>query len=189
MAPGLAIVAATTTITRQRADHVQVHFGIGTDGRLLAASAVGKGNAVAKDIRLAEMLIARFAIPTQRSSPIRKLTSKHSLSNSLIRIGHTRSAASICGTLLCAARSHCEFGLESYGRAVSGVILTGQMGRWVARAAATLINVLDPEVLLLGGYLECSNNGSSQVIEPGFEAAVFAPRNRLAVTGDPRCSA
>jgi 3-phenylpropionate/trans-cinnamate dioxygenase ferredoxin reductase subunit len=33
------------------------------DGTLLAASGVGRGDAVAKDIRLAEMLIARRASP------------------------------------------------------------------------------------------------------------------------------
>ena len=38
-------------------------FHLGPDGRLLAASGIGTGNAVAKDIRLAEMLIARSAHP------------------------------------------------------------------------------------------------------------------------------
>jgi 3-phenylpropionate/trans-cinnamate dioxygenase ferredoxin reductase subunit len=40
-----------------------VLFHLGPDGRLLAASGIGAGNAVAKDIRLAEMLIARRAHP------------------------------------------------------------------------------------------------------------------------------
>ena len=38
-------------------------FHLAPDGRLLAASGIGKGNAVARDIRLAEMLIAKRARP------------------------------------------------------------------------------------------------------------------------------
>jgi 3-phenylpropionate/trans-cinnamate dioxygenase ferredoxin reductase subunit len=38
-------------------------FHLAPDGRLLAASGIGPGNAVARDIRLAEMLIARSARP------------------------------------------------------------------------------------------------------------------------------
>jgi 3-phenylpropionate/trans-cinnamate dioxygenase ferredoxin reductase subunit len=38
-------------------------FHLAPDGRLLAASGIGPGNAVARDIRLAEMLIARRATP------------------------------------------------------------------------------------------------------------------------------
>jgi 3-phenylpropionate/trans-cinnamate dioxygenase ferredoxin reductase subunit len=38
-------------------------FHIAADGRLLSASGIGPGNAVARDIRLAEMLIARQARP------------------------------------------------------------------------------------------------------------------------------
>ncbi|WAP66786.1 NAD(P)/FAD-dependent oxidoreductase [Jiella pelagia] len=38
-------------------------FHLAADGRLLAASGIGSGNAVAKDIRLSEMLIARRAAP------------------------------------------------------------------------------------------------------------------------------
>jgi 3-phenylpropionate/trans-cinnamate dioxygenase ferredoxin reductase component len=59
---GLPDAAATETV-RSRADGVEIRFGLDTDGRLLAASAVGPGNSVAKDIRLAEMLIARRAAP------------------------------------------------------------------------------------------------------------------------------
>ncbi len=50
-------------VVRTRPDGVDLRFGLGEDGRLLAASAVGVGDAVAKDIRLAEMLIARRATP------------------------------------------------------------------------------------------------------------------------------
>ena len=38
-------------------------FHLAADGRLLAASGIGQGNAVARDIRLAEMLIAKGARP------------------------------------------------------------------------------------------------------------------------------
>jgi 3-phenylpropionate/trans-cinnamate dioxygenase ferredoxin reductase subunit len=41
-----------------------VLFHLAADGRLVAASGIGIGGAVAKDIRLAEMLIARRATPT-----------------------------------------------------------------------------------------------------------------------------
>ncbi|TGB14755.1 ferredoxin reductase [Streptomyces sp. MZ04] len=55
--------AAVTETVRRRPDGVEVRYGIGADGRLLAASAVGPGNAVSKDIRLAETLISRRATP------------------------------------------------------------------------------------------------------------------------------
>ena len=46
-----------------RADGVEIWFGLADGGRLIAAAAAGPGNAVARDIRLAEMLIARRAVP------------------------------------------------------------------------------------------------------------------------------
>jgi 3-phenylpropionate/trans-cinnamate dioxygenase ferredoxin reductase subunit len=49
---------ATTVVTRERADGVVLHFGLDDRGRLVAASGVAEGTAVAKDIRLAELLIA-----------------------------------------------------------------------------------------------------------------------------------
>jgi 3-phenylpropionate/trans-cinnamate dioxygenase ferredoxin reductase subunit len=55
--------AATVEVLRRRPDGVEIRFGLGDDGRLLAASAIGVGNAVAKDIRLAELIIARRATP------------------------------------------------------------------------------------------------------------------------------
>lgn len=54
---------AATQIRRQAAADAFVLFHLAADGRLLAASGIGRGNAVAKDIRLAEMLIARRARP------------------------------------------------------------------------------------------------------------------------------
>ena len=50
-------------------------FHLADDGRLVAASGIGPGNAVARDIRLAEMLIGRRAYPPrdQLASPAVKL--------------------------------------------------------------------------------------------------------------------
>jgi 3-phenylpropionate/trans-cinnamate dioxygenase ferredoxin reductase component len=55
--------AADREVVRRRPDGVEIWFGLAADGRLVAAAGVGPGNAVAKDIKLAEMLIARRAIP------------------------------------------------------------------------------------------------------------------------------
>jgi 3-phenylpropionate/trans-cinnamate dioxygenase ferredoxin reductase subunit len=59
---GLAEGAATH-VRRELKDGAFVLFHLAPDGRLLAASGIGTGNAVAKDVRLAEMLIARHAAP------------------------------------------------------------------------------------------------------------------------------
>jgi 3-phenylpropionate/trans-cinnamate dioxygenase ferredoxin reductase subunit len=59
---GLADGAARH-VRRPLADGAFVIFHLAGDGRLLAASGIGRGNAVAKDIRLAEMMIARGAHP------------------------------------------------------------------------------------------------------------------------------
>jgi 3-phenylpropionate/trans-cinnamate dioxygenase ferredoxin reductase component len=55
--------AAHREVVRLRPDGVQIWFGLDASGRLVAAAAAGPGNTVAKDIKLAEMLIARRAIP------------------------------------------------------------------------------------------------------------------------------
>lgn len=55
--------AAATHITRPLSDDAFLQFHLAEDGRLLAASGIATGNAVAKDIRIAEMLIARGARP------------------------------------------------------------------------------------------------------------------------------
>ncbi len=52
-----------TTIRRDLDDGAFILFHLKHDGRLVAASGIGPGNAVARDIRLAEMLIARSAHP------------------------------------------------------------------------------------------------------------------------------
>ena len=48
---------------RDLGDGAFILFHLAPDGRLLAASGIGPGNAVARDIRLAEMLIAKGARP------------------------------------------------------------------------------------------------------------------------------
>jgi 3-phenylpropionate/trans-cinnamate dioxygenase ferredoxin reductase subunit len=52
-------------IRRDLGDGAMVLFHIDAVGRLVAASGLGRGNVIAKDIRLAEMLIAKRAIPDQ----------------------------------------------------------------------------------------------------------------------------
>ncbi|PZQ49916.1 MAG: ferredoxin reductase [Rhodovulum sulfidophilum] len=59
---GLAEGAATH-VRREGKDGAFLIFHLAPDGRLLAASGIGPGNAVAKEIRLAEMLIAKGAAP------------------------------------------------------------------------------------------------------------------------------
>ena len=50
-------------VRRDLGDGAFILFHLAPDGRLLAASGIGPGNAVARDIRLAEMLIAKGARP------------------------------------------------------------------------------------------------------------------------------
>ncbi len=52
-----------STVRRDLDDGAFILFHLAEDGRLVAASGIGPGNAVARDIRLAEMLIARRASP------------------------------------------------------------------------------------------------------------------------------
>ena len=59
---GLPDVGASV-VRRDLGDGAMVLFHIDAQGRLVAASGLGRGNVVAKDIRLAEMLIAKRAIP------------------------------------------------------------------------------------------------------------------------------
>ncbi|MFP3520297.1 oxidoreductase C-terminal domain-containing protein, partial [Pseudomonas sp. SIMBA_077] len=49
---------AVTHLRRDLGDGAFILFHLDVGGRLLAASGIGTGNAVARDIRLAEMLIA-----------------------------------------------------------------------------------------------------------------------------------
>jgi len=63
------------TVRRALGDDAFILFHLADDGRLVAASGIGRGNIVAKDIRLAEMLIAERAYPdpTQLGAPGVKL--------------------------------------------------------------------------------------------------------------------
>jgi 3-phenylpropionate/trans-cinnamate dioxygenase ferredoxin reductase subunit len=59
---GLADEGAET-VRRDSGENAFILFHLAEDGRLVAASGIGPGNAVARDIRLAEMLIAKRAHP------------------------------------------------------------------------------------------------------------------------------
>ncbi|WP_181180634.1 FAD-dependent oxidoreductase [Mesorhizobium sp. B2-4-6] len=52
-----------SSVRRDLDDGAFILFHLAQDGRLVAASGIGPGNAVARDIRLAEMLIAKRASP------------------------------------------------------------------------------------------------------------------------------
>ena len=54
---------ASRVVERTLSDDAEILFHLDDDGRLLAASGIGPGGAVARDIRLAEMLIARASRP------------------------------------------------------------------------------------------------------------------------------
>ena len=54
---------ATHSVRRDLGNGGFIQFHLAEDGRLVAASGIGLGNAVAKDIRLAEMLIGKGAKP------------------------------------------------------------------------------------------------------------------------------
>jgi 3-phenylpropionate/trans-cinnamate dioxygenase ferredoxin reductase subunit len=57
---------ANRTVERSLGPDAMLNFHLDTDGRLVAASAVGQLNLIAKDIRVAETLIARRARPDPR---------------------------------------------------------------------------------------------------------------------------
>ena len=71
---GLAEGAATS-VRRELGDGAFILFHLDAGGRLIAASGIGKGNAVARDIRFAEMLIAarRHPDPAALAAPETKL--------------------------------------------------------------------------------------------------------------------
>jgi 3-phenylpropionate/trans-cinnamate dioxygenase ferredoxin reductase component len=71
---------SSSYVVRHRPDGVNVHFGLGRDGQLTSASAFGPGNSVAKDIRLAELMIERSVGVTEAdladpSVPLKKMLS------------------------------------------------------------------------------------------------------------------
>lgn len=53
----------SATAVRKLADDAEIHFHIASDGHLSGASALGPNQIIARDMRLAEMLIARRAAP------------------------------------------------------------------------------------------------------------------------------
>jgi 3-phenylpropionate/trans-cinnamate dioxygenase ferredoxin reductase component len=55
---------ATKTVVRERVDGARIWFGLTDDGRLISAAALGRGTSIARDIRLAERLIAAGARPS-----------------------------------------------------------------------------------------------------------------------------
>jgi len=57
----------TKTVRRQLKEDAFILMYLADDGRLVGASGIGVGNAVARDIRLAEMLIAKRAAPDPRA--------------------------------------------------------------------------------------------------------------------------
>ena len=58
---GLPATAATEVV-RSRPDGVDIRYGIDEAGRLVSVAAIGPGNAVAKDVRLAEMAIGKRVV-------------------------------------------------------------------------------------------------------------------------------
>lgn len=54
---------ASQIIRRDLDERAFILFHLAADGRLVAASGIGRGNSIARDMRLAEMLIARSACP------------------------------------------------------------------------------------------------------------------------------
>lgn len=66
-----------TTVRRDLGDGAFILFHLADDGRIVAVSGIGTGNAVARDVRLAEMLIARRAVPdpARLAAPETKLKS------------------------------------------------------------------------------------------------------------------
>jgi 3-phenylpropionate/trans-cinnamate dioxygenase ferredoxin reductase subunit len=64
-----------TTVRRDLSAEAFILFHLAEDGRLLAASGIGPGNAIARDIRLAEMLIAsaKTVDPAALAAPDTKL--------------------------------------------------------------------------------------------------------------------
>ncbi len=58
---------AVAHVRRDLDDGAFILFHLDADGRLLAASGIGRGNVIARDIRLAEMLIAARAHPDRNA--------------------------------------------------------------------------------------------------------------------------
>jgi 3-phenylpropionate/trans-cinnamate dioxygenase ferredoxin reductase subunit len=59
--------AGTAVVRRELGEGAFILFDIDAEGRLVAAGGIGRGNAAARDIRLAEMMIAKRAKPDLKS--------------------------------------------------------------------------------------------------------------------------
>ena len=69
--------AGCSTVEREAGGGARLFFHLAEDGRLVAASGIGENSAIARDVRLAEMLIAARAAPdpARLSDPALKLKS------------------------------------------------------------------------------------------------------------------
>lgn len=69
--------SAALTVRREVADGAFILFHLDETGRLIAANGIGPGNAIARDIRLAEMMIAVGVRPNPEAlaAPAPKLKS------------------------------------------------------------------------------------------------------------------
>jgi len=56
--------AGPVTITRQPAEGALLLFHVALDGKLMGVSGIGPGNSIARDVKLAEMMIAKGMSPT-----------------------------------------------------------------------------------------------------------------------------
>lgn len=65
-----------TMVTRMLDDESEILFHLDAEGRLVGASGLSRGNKIAKDIRLAEMLIAKRSHPEQQALADPKLNLK-----------------------------------------------------------------------------------------------------------------
>jgi hypothetical protein len=67
--------SGSTTVARRSMEDVLVLFHLTEQGRLVGASGICVGNAFARDIKLAEMLIAKARTPVRRILPTLAFTS------------------------------------------------------------------------------------------------------------------
>ena len=71
----------TKTVTRSIDEESEIHFHLDEAGRLVAASGIGPGNRIARDIRLSEMLIEKRAHPSESALADPSVTLKSILSS------------------------------------------------------------------------------------------------------------
>jgi 3-phenylpropionate/trans-cinnamate dioxygenase ferredoxin reductase subunit len=71
----------TKTVTRSIDEESEILFHLDEAGRLVAASGIGPGNRIARDIRLSEMLIEKRAHPSESALADPSVTLKSILSS------------------------------------------------------------------------------------------------------------